>query len=1057
MRPIKLELQAFGPYKEKTSLDFTQLGDQHLFLISGSTGAGKTTIFDAIVYALYGKTSGSSRDVNELKSQLAEDESVAYVKLTFMIHGKTYTVERIPKQKRPTKRGLIREQNAEVTLEGEDFTLSKIQEVDSKLVEILGLSADQFRQIVMLPQGEFKKLLEASSGEKEAILRTIFHTDYIDRFQQAIADQFKQANQEVGSLKQQVDQHSQSFVNFAMSEVEEDAEAKTDEDETLTNTLSEKDRVQNWIDQEDYEALSEWAEGKVTELDQQQADLSQQMTHSEATIQKLQTYLQLLARQDALIEQEASIKAREEDMKDERKTLQQYRDTQAAYQLIQQIQKLTQKQDQLQALVDEKTTLLEQVKSQLEAVKTEQANWQDRIEQVDSLREALQNLAIQESKWDSYLTQVDNLNKQVSDGESLAKHDETLSQQIQGQEKVVHAGEEALQKRQEELKQVGDISQKQSLVDNKTYQHNLLTKRYQEMAKASQQITDLSSQVDQDKKVYSDRLEERNSIEAAYSQNLAGELASQLVEGQACLVCGSVHHPSPAVKQHGDVTKEMVDAAMELAQEAFQKWTSNHQRLTTIQENFDQTIASQEIEGLTPDGQANSEKLQLWLNHLNKEAEEIQQAKSDVDQLTQIKQSLEKQITDTTNELNQANDHLRKLQIESSSLKGQRESNEKAVDQLQTEIAQAKGQLAGDSKEAVTADYQAKKKELDEVTAKEKELKNALEKGQQEATLLNTQIAGYKDQIKQGQEESQVNQQSLADAMADRPESQADILAIHEHREDWQAIDNKIQQFDKEVYAFNENKAENQKQIETAGLDKDADAYQMAVDQETDKLNTHKTSKDQVISTKAQLSHAIHLFNDSYTAYNEKGKHFGELSLLNKVANGKEKAYGYISFERYILGLYFDEILQYANERLMAMTQMRYEFKRITEGQAGAGAKGLDLAVFDYQAGGERSVQSLSGGEGFKASLALALGLSDVIQNDAGGIEIGTLFIDEGFGTLDQESLQQAIETLTDLQQASGRIVGIISHVAELKQQIPVHLEVTASDDGSKAHFTGVQ
>ena len=136
---------------------------------------------------------------------------------------------------------------------------------------------------------------------------------------------------------------------------------------------------------------------------------------------------------------------------------------------------------------------------------------------------------------------------------------------------------------------------------------------------------------------------------------------------------------------------------------------------------------------------------------------------------------------------------------------------------------------------------------------------------------------------------------------------------------------------------------------------------------------------------------------------------------------------------------------------------MRYEFRRIVEGQSGAGAKGLDLAVFDYQAGGERSVQSLSGGEGFKASLALALGLSDVIQNDAGGIEIGTLFIDEGFGTLDQESLQQAIETLTDLQQASGRIVGIISHVAELKQQIPVHLQVSASNDGSKAFFTGVQ
>lgn len=321
MRPIKLEIQAFGPYKEKTSLDFTSLGDQNLFLISGATGAGKTTIFDAIVYALYGKTSGSSRDINELKSQLANDSTVSYVRLTFMIHGKTYTVERTPKQKRPTKRGLIRIQNAEVTLEGEDFTLSKTQEVDNKLVEILGLSADQFRQIVMLPQGEFKKLLEASSGEKEAILRTIFHTDYLDKFQQAIADRFKQANQEVGTLKKQVDQHSQSFVTFANNEAKENELLEAVEGKNAEESLSEKDQIQLWVDQENYESLSNWANEKLSELDQQNVGLSQQIAQSEEQIQKFEGYIQLLRKQDELVQQAASIKEREAEITDDRKAL----------------------------------------------------------------------------------------------------------------------------------------------------------------------------------------------------------------------------------------------------------------------------------------------------------------------------------------------------------------------------------------------------------------------------------------------------------------------------------------------------------------------------------------------------------------------------------------------------------------------------------------------------------------------------------------------------------------------------------------------------------------
>lgn len=1046
MRPLTLELQAFGPYKEKLLLDFTELGDQNLFLVSGATGAGKTTIFDAIVYALYGKTSGSSRDINELKSQLADDTTVAYVRMTFEIHGKTYTIERIPKQSRPTKRGLIRVQNAEVTLEGEDFTLSKTQEVDSKVVEILGLTADQFRQIVMLAQGEFKKLLEANSGEKEAILRTIFHTTYLEKFQQAIAERFKAASQEVGSLKRQLDQNSQTFTQFASEDLLVDEESG----------ISETAMVQSLVDQEAYDTLASWTQKKWTVLNNQSIEISQKIQHSEDQLQKYQGYIRLLERARDLKNQGDELEARAKEVEIDKHRYQQYRNTQEAYSLIKQIKQLEAQAQKLTVALTENQAQYHMVAESLGNVKDEQAAWQEKIDSLSQLRTDLQQLAVQQSKWTTYQKYWQSLQEKNAFSQELSQQMVKIKAAIEADKAASAEMMKDRQALEEAVSKLADLAEERSQLENRQYQYQSQKSLFDRMAIQNQEIEKSEEAVKVAYQAYMDASHVQQDLSVAYNQNIAGDLASQLVEGQPCLVCGSIHHPAPAKREQTDISQDMVNQALDQVQKLFQDYSSKAEQRKAMQANFDKNLNENFIlKGEDLPG-TNADKLTLWSENLKADDDKIIQLEATLNQAYQTKQELESQLKTVNEKLTKQQAALQSRQLEESSLQAQVSSNLKEIEMLEDDIDTVKLQLVGESIETVNEAYQAKEVEIAEITAQDKKINQQLNHYQQEATKLATQMSGLENQMKQNQEDLTRYQSSLTSILSSRDENQETIIAIHESPTDWIALEKIIQQFDNEVYAYRENYAQNSAAIEAAEISLPQADYEASMLEEQSILRGLQNDKELVITTKAQLKQAQDLFQQNLNEYQDRGRHFGELERLNQVANGKVKDYGYISFERHILGLYFDEILTYANDRLMTMTQMRYEFRRIVEGQSGAGAKGLDLAVFDYQSGGERSVQSLSGGEGFKASLALALGLSDVIQNEAGGIEIGTLFIDEGFGTLDQESLQQAIETLMDLQQSSGRIIGIISHVDELKQQIPVHLQVETSNQGSKAFFTGV-
>lgn len=1074
MRPLELEIQAFGPYKEKVTLNFTDLNNQHLFLITGPTGAGKTTIFDAIVYALYGKTSGSSRNVNELKSQLADDETVAYVSLVFEIHGKVYTIKRIPKQRRPQKRGKkISEQGAEVSLEGEDFVYTKTTEVDGKIQEILGLTVDQFRQIVMLPQGEFKKLLESNSGDKETILRSIFHTGYIEKFQTTIAEKYKEAVQEVGVLKKQVDAGSQSFLQFTDQDVSievadtlsADMDENKDEDQDVTQLVSEKEWVEQAITLGNHTALADWAQNKLAFFNQKIDQLDDKMTHTDNKLRATNEKIALLDAAENLAVRKQALTAREPEIQALRSTYEKYRESTDSYQVHKQVVNLSASKNMIEQQLKENEKEYSKVSVQKAEIEQEYRSLKPFIDQVPQLRKDLQNLAVAKTKWQRYLDDVNSLQTKQTANQVLLAQEVTLTNQIESYQKNDLANIQTdLAEKQTKLAQVTDLSNLEKDL--------AVTQRYVDtMTNDSKQLEKLHAMIvaDWQKRQeeygqYVQATEESRVLSNQYNHNIAGELAQKLTEGQACMVCGSLNHPSPAVVKYAEVTKDMVNAKLTEAQAYYQKSTVTEEHMKLQQVQFDELFFKyiQEAKHLDNMKQFNKQytdnatklnvfaKMQaVYEQMLASEQSHYAAKKAEKTKLEEALSACQKALTDATT-------YLQNMQISLSGVKGQIASNQESIQTTEVEIQQTRGQLIGASLDEVTAQYDEKSVVLERTTKSEKNLTDNLNAVKNELTKLETQKVNFQAQMKQTLQQITQEETTLNELLSQAKFTLEEVIEIHESNRDWPAIEGQIKKFDQDAYLYQNDFANNQTAMSAASIDDTKANYQAQVVEIEAYLTQVKAEKDAVIGIRAQLSQSLTQFKQNLQAYQEKGQHFGELERLNQVANGKVNEYGNISFERYILGLYFDEILSFANERLLEMTQKRYVFKRNVEGKGGNGAKGLDLNVFDFQAGAERSVQSLSGGESFKAALALAVGLSDVIQNEAGGIEIGTLFVDEGFGTLDQESLQQAIETLTDLQQASGRIIGIISHVEELKQQIPVHLQVDKGDQGAMARFTGL-
>lgn len=1031
MIPKKLTMNAFGTYKQETVINFEDLMEHQLFLITGPTGSGKTTIFDALVYALYGEASGSSRRGDELKSQFATDEDLAFVSLNFEADGKEYDIHRIPSQRGPGKgkSKSTRKYNAEVRFTTPDMDYTKIGEANTAIQDVIGLSADQFKQIVMLPQGEFKRLLEAGSREKQVIFRKIFNTELLQAFEEKLKEKAAHGKKESDQLRKSLDDSTLELMTYVKNE-------------------EEKLLLQAHIDKEQYGEIASWAKLLTDTLSKQQVSLRDQINALGKIISQYTENRRLILTQQQLLERQKLLKGQSAEIDKLKQGLAEYRDTLNLYQTKQAIQQLTSKrevQTQANVATDAEIQELEKVIANNKIVLKK---WQDDYDSVPQLRQEVKDLEEEQAKWQEYqavMQEVDELVVKIKDNE----HNQlTLQQQLSDLEKKRIENEQQIMLLDTVTSQLDDFKM---ALNNTNQAQLLLNTKQQQLGKLSKIEIQLTAVKEKHQKEYADWQAQKKlvgQIEEIYQRHLAGHLAMGLEDDMACPVCGSKEHPDLATLATQEVSKEELAEERQKNDNLFESVTALATELKSLQ--IQMTALRQEMNWEEQSTKELAESLDQQQSHLNTQQEEIQTQINNIHQ-QQAKQTKLLQVID------QQKVKISALVTEQASLvavlenlngqhKSKREKSSILISALNFESAIA-----------VTQKLQQLTQKITEIESHYQQLSTQQNQLDKQLSVLNERLQGTQKQLAVTNEEIVSQSVELDQALAESQLTIEQLTAIHESQEDWLAIDQQIQQFDKQQYTVNTQLTDNKEQLVRHEVSRNEAEYSQAIQIIEDKQETLQQERDGLLATTSALQQTQQRFNATVDNYKEQTRVFGELRTLSEIANGTMTGSVRVSFERFVLGKYLAEIIEMANLRFNKMTAGRYEFRHAKDEQKGAGAKGLDLSVYDYFAGNERSVQSLSGGESFKASLALALGLSDVIQSYAGGIEVNTLFIDEGFGTLDQESLQQAIQTLMQLQEESGRLIGIISHVEELKQQIPVHLEITTTDEGgSSCHFTGI-
>ena len=1018
MRPVRLVMNAFGPYRGKVDLDFTAFGTSSIYLISGPTGSGKTTIFDGISYALYNKASSSVRDTDMLKSQFSTDEDLCYVELIFEMGTEKYRVKRVPKQKGPGVRGNSINQAREVEFYKENELLGTGMEADRAIEDLLGLSYEQFRQIVLLPQGEFRKLLLSSSREKEEIFRNIFGTEMIQSFQENLRIKARDLNKTYEEYGTRLDQ---SLANIEI------------EDEALADA----------VERTNYKKILEILEKRINKGNKELTETKQEIEKLNKIEQKNDKWIQLL-------EEQVSLRAAKEELSERAEDIQYF---QRALDLNAQAREVKQEQEKLEGLENEAVKLAEQLKDKQEAsievkkaleklLESQKASKQAE-QQLDSIREAIQELENEkkifeerDQKVQKILTIEKELQKAAKQMKDLEKNDGVYIEKIEllsaNLEQLVN-WREALEESRSALEEV-----------KKTFDKNLQKKTILEKLNALQET--LTKQLEEDKKISTKLHKSQKRYDEArqyYFGNLAGVLAAELNEAEPCPVCGSIHHPNLAQMNADAITKEKLTKYEETKNKDHMAHTKLTAEITQTGQLMDEhknlleNFEDEELNDLKTVFEK-EKKLKIEITQFEEKIEELQNY---INQEDQWRKDL-----DNTQRAKQANQLT--LQQEKNN---QRLALEK-IKELNEEIQVLEETLVHTSTKEIEAEVDEKRKFIQTIQMEAERIQKALNQKENEQTQIVTSIAMLKEQSNQNTEKLTEQKSNFAKQLNQYGFDQdyTDYLLEKENSENYME---QIKTYESEVSYNTRQIAKIEKELTTYGKDfSSIEDLKEELEKTKELKKVIELKREATIRKTSTYENSHQEIQKNYENSKEILKPLAIYKELSEIANGSTNRTNRVSFERYVLSIYFSEILYAANKRFEKMTNNRFELVRREEKTKGGAADGLELNVFDRYSGFERSVKTLSGGETFKASLALALGLSDIIQSQQGGVRVDTLFVDEGFGTLDADSLENAVETLMELQE-TGRLIGIISHVNELKDRIPARILVENQREGSHARI----
>lgn len=1008
MRPIQLEMCAFGPFKDTQIVDFQKLGENPLFLINGQTGSGKTTILDAICFALYGSATGVERDVREMRCHLSDPKVETYVNLTFSLGQTTYLVERKPEQEVQKKRGdgfTKKSSDAALYEIGQEKKLiaNRTKEVSQFIEDLTGLSVVQFRQVMVLPQGKFRELLIADSKDREQIFSKLFQTYFYSKIEKDLDFKAKDIRVKRKEFENKIVGSLETLSVESLDELQKLTKDLAPELESLFKDREEKKDKFKQCEKEYQSALV---------LDKNITDLSK----TEIELKNLQL------KKDTIDKSQAAIIEIEQAL-----------DLSSDYTSY---INLENKSSQDLVSFEEISDLFKEL-----ALKKEEFSKQ--YDNKEKLEKEVEDLSAKRETLARYYELQLSVNKESRDVEIKTKEREKLLSELEKDNEknsnLIIQFEE-LNEKKKSLSTYFEANKKEDLLK---YEFSLKEKK-STFEKIDRLNTDIHNKNDHLVKIENETLKQKESVDKAtkhlkelqlkWHRAQASLLAKDLQENTPCPVCGSKDHPEPATIEE----KIPSESEIQECERILQKELADLARLET-----QVTALKKDIEELSNEKKAQQELLDsLSIEEYQKQMKDITSRLSEFEEFEKNSKKLQSD--------------LEALSLKKEALQKERETIVIKESKLASEI-ELLNKGIDDKKEKIPSEYDG----LESIKEKGLEVKSLLDQKKNDLILLE----------KEAQEINVNYAKALENRTLREQELQKTRAQLKEAKEIW------LSKFSKSTFESENHFSETlNKKSMVEQLRSDVQSYKTQLKLlESSKVRLEEEikgkEKPDLGSLEAKLSALEEASIKSFDLWSETKRRFDSLTdglkklegnlktldsleheykvigTLADVANGRVG--NKISLQRFVLSVLLDDVLLEGSHRLKLMSKGRYELIRKLDRAKGNKASGLEIEINDMHTGRMRSVSTLSGGESFMAALALALGLSDVVQAYSGGIKLDTLFIDEGFGSLDPESLDLALRTLIDLQ-SSGRMIGLISHVESLKEQMSKRIDVRASKEGSQ-------